>query len=160
LDPTPNRYRCEIQDSSCALDREEDVLSISDHLRIVDHGCLPRNIRLLICNTLGRVELSDVPLEVRCAAAVEVIWCDAGLGRRDRRELLATAIWPRDLRPRQPIEPPAPAVTVEDMRAQAREAFRAGASIQSIADQFDVPWMTARAWVRARSVGRTPTLPL
>jgi len=98
------------------------------------------------------VDLAQVPLEVRCAAAVEVIWCDAGLGGRERRELLATAIWPRRLPHRRPTPPEAPALTVAEMQAKARVAFRAGSSIQQLADEFGVSWMTARGWARSRAV--------
>jgi hypothetical protein len=98
------------------------------------------------------VQLSEVPLELRCAAAVEVIWRDAALGVRKRRELLATAIWPNRLPPRQPMPAalaPAPIMTTDEKRAWAREAFQTGATIQEVAAELDVAWMTARGWVRA-----------
>lgn len=101
-----------------------------------------------------------MPLEVRCAAAIECVWQDSSLGGRERRALLAVALWPRRLPHRRPLPPQAPPLTVEEMQAQARVAFRGGSSIQTIADQLGVTWMTARTWTRARSVDRTPTLSL
>jgi hypothetical protein len=96
------------------------------------------------------VELSHVPLEVRCAAAVECVWTDSSLGGRERRELLATALWPRRLPHRRPLPPEPPPLTVEEMKAKARVAFRAGSSIQMIADEFGVSWLTARGWARTK----------
>jgi hypothetical protein len=96
------------------------------------------------------VELSQVPLEVRCAAAIGCAWTDSSLGGRERRELLAVALWPRRLPHRRPTPPEAPALTVEETQAKARSAFRAGSSIQQIADEFGVSWMTARGWTRTK----------
>jgi hypothetical protein len=45
------------------------------------------------------VLLADVPLELRCAAAVECVWRDATLGTRKRAELLAAALWPAGYAP-------------------------------------------------------------
>jgi hypothetical protein len=41
-------------------------------------------------------------------------------------------------------------LTVEETQAKARSAFRAGSSIQQIADEFGVSWMTARGWTRTK----------
>ncbi|HEX3332177.1 MAG TPA: hypothetical protein VHS27_19790, partial [Gaiellales bacterium] len=40
------------------------------------------------------MELADVPLEIRCQAALVCIYDDARPGIRKRRELLAAALWP------------------------------------------------------------------
>jgi hypothetical protein len=98
------------------------------------------------------VELADVPLEIRCAAAIECIWLDAQLGGRERRELLATALWPRRLPHRRPTPPEAPPLTETEMRAQARSAFQAGATISDLAARYGVPWTVARKWARGRAV--------
>lgn len=90
-------------------------------------------------------------------------------------ELVALAVWPTDItlpgpvsraartpdidqRPaRKPTSATPPAtgvsarggVSTPQERAQARELFRQGSSIASIADEFGVPWLAARAWCRA-----------
>ena len=117
---------------------------------------------------------ADLSLTRRAAAAVNVI--DAyPLTVEQRCELVALAVWPTDItlpgpvsraartpdidhRPaRKPTSATPPAtgvsarggVSTPQERAQARELFRQGSSIASIADEFGVPWLAARAWCRA-----------
>ena len=117
---------------------------------------------------------ADLPLTSRAAAAVNVI--DAYPLTVDQRcELVALAVWPTDTTLPGPVsraartpdidhrparKPPTimPAATgvsalggvsSPQERAQARELFRRGSSIASIAEEFGVPWLAARAWCRA-----------
>ena len=62
-----------------------------------------------------------------------------------------------DLRPSRPtVRAPTAAAVVErpstpERRAQARAAFRAGASIAALAERYAQPWPVVRKWVRGRS---------
>ena len=118
---------------------------------------------------------ADLPLSSRAAAAVNAI-DTYPLTVEQRCELVALAVWPTDTalpggtvsraartpdidhRPaRKPptVMPAAVGVSVRggvstpQERAQARELFRRGSSIASIAEEFGVPWLAARAWCRA-----------
>ena len=117
---------------------------------------------------------ADLSLTSRAAAAVNAI-DTYPLTVEQRCELVALAVWPSDAvlpgpvsraartpdidhRPaRKPPSPMPPAtgvsarggVSTPQERAQARELFRRGSSIASIADEFGVPWLTARAWCHA-----------
>jgi hypothetical protein len=119
------------------------------------------------------VELVDVPLEIRCQAALVCIYDDARLGIRKRRELLAAAIWPTQARTPSgtPVAPPEPKsepfrapprvaaparlpqrerLSTLEQRGEARAAFRAGASIEELACRYDQPWPVVRRWVNGR----------
>ncbi len=119
---------------------------------------------------------ADLSLKSRAAAAVNAI-DTYPLTVEQRCELVALAVWPTDItlpgpvsgaartpdidhRPaRKPASamPPATGVSARggvstpQERAHARELFRQGSSIASIADEFGVTWLAARAWCRATS---------
>ena len=133
---------------------------------------LPSHIRVGGISSQGEVAtFAQLSLERRAVAALNVIDNSPGLTIPERCELVCLAVWPTDallpgpvirgpgeppdvdLRPAGPPRPatrhPATTATAEQ-RARAREAFRSGASIQAIADELGVTWMTARGWVRAK----------
>jgi hypothetical protein len=115
---------------------------------------------------------ADLSLSSRAAAAVNAI-DTYPLTVEQRCELVALAVWPTDavlpgpvsraprvpdidLRPSRPkARAPAPAVVVErsstpQQRVEARAAFRAGATITGLAEQYGQPWAVVRKWIRGR----------
>ena len=119
------------------------------------------------------MDLADVPLEIRCQAALVCIYDDARLGIQKRRELLAAALWPTQMRtpagvPVAAPEPkPEPVIRRQpryvppalphreqpstlEQRNEARAAFRTGVSIEELACLYDQPWLVVRRWIRGR----------
>ena len=113
---------------------------------------------------------ADLSLTSRAAAAVNAI-DTYPLTVEQRCELVALAVWPTnaalpgrvgraprspdiDLRPTRPtVRAQAAAPVVErpstpDQRDDARAAFRAGATITGLAEQYGQPWGVIRTWVR------------
>jgi hypothetical protein len=118
---------------------------------------------------------ASLSLKRRATAALNVIDANPGLSIAERSELVYVALWPGDivspgpvrrddlvipdvdLRPTPRRVPPSPrtvvpprVATVED-RARARERFLGGTTIAELAEEFGVPWLTARRWANSRS---------
>jgi len=116
---------------------------------------------------------ADLPLSSRAAAAANAI-DTYPLTVEQRCELVALAVWPTaaklpgpvsraprvpdiDLRPARSVRPAPTPVAVSsppssmlEQRAQARAAFRAGASIAALAERYQQSWPAVRKWVRGR----------
>jgi hypothetical protein len=113
---------------------------------------------------------ADLSLSSRAAAAINAIDTYT-LTVEQRCELVALAVWPTDAvlpgpvsrAPRapdidlRPSRPPARASTAAavvespstpEQRDDARAAFRAGATITGLAEQYGQPWGVVRTWVR------------
>ena len=110
------------------------------------------------------MELGDLPLETRAAAALLVILEDAQLGIRHRRDVLAAALWPTAATIPKGSPPPLDSdpheLSREEVRARAVAAYIAGeGSLAKVAERFGIPAPTLKSWVNPPARRRQPAPP-